>query len=134
MFTGYPFKNCVLLVFNIIGHAYVLYTALPATSIVLSCCLLCIMTFPLALLIRIRLYAAIHSSSETNRFESLQSQNKYSDELNCEIQPSDTDIEGPPRIPLRSAPCPEMGGILVFRLIAETTVDHSSFILTFGQI
>ena len=114
MRTERDYLKWILPVSHLICHIYVVYISLPVLNSLLGIVFLVIAMLPAIFLVLVRL-AVI---GEKNRKEPVRYDYKSDDESSIELRSTEMDIEGPPRIPLRSAYCPEMAGILVSRLFA----------------
>jgi hypothetical protein len=101
----------LLFVFHVVGHIYVFYLTLStvSTARTTACCFLTlIFSIPVVLFVYLRISGRLKQSQ-------LDSKHRSSTEYKVEARSTEMDIEGPPRIPLRSAFCPEMAGLLVLR-------------------
>ena len=117
-------RNLWLLIFShIFGHIYVIYLTLstvPTPSSTTYFFLVFVFAFPVVLFV----YLRINGRLKQSRFDSNHSS---SSEYKVEARSTEMDIEGPPRIPLRSALCPEMAGLLVQRYITENSIIFRFF-------
>ncbi len=105
-------KNIWLFIFfHILGHIYVLYLTLSTVSTARSTvCYFLVFVFAIPVVLFV--YLRISGRPKQSQFDS---NHRSSIEYKVEARSTEMDIEGPPMIPLRSALCPEMAGLLVLR-------------------
>ncbi len=111
-----PTNLWFLLFFHTIGHIYVLYLTLSTASTTSSTACF-FLAFVFAIPAVIFVYLRLLGRPPPILLDSGHRSSDSIAEYKVEARSTEMDIEGPPRIPLRSALCPEMAGMLVLRYI-----------------
>jgi hypothetical protein len=108
-------NNLWLLIFShTVGHTYVIYLALSTASAASNtACFFLAVVFAIPVVLFV--YLRITGKVKKNRLDSNHRSCETTTDYKVEARSTEMDIEGPPRIPLRSALCPEMAGLLVLR-------------------